>query len=246
MSVWLFSVCWNEARVAPFWLRHYSPWVDRMVVWCERSNDGTEDILRANPKVDLREWKGKGLDDEKFMVAVNQWTLEARGRADWIAFVDMDELLYHPDMARVLREADGQIFPSTGYALISPEGWPKDDGHSQIYDLVKTGVPQPNYNKMLLYKPGISIEHTIGRHTYPGRWPKHRSKVCTDVGIKLLHLHYLGGVKESAKRNQRNLDRVLKREYAWNFFEENNRPEQIGSAAWVQRVIENNELEVVC
>lgn len=246
MSVCIFSIAWQEARMVPWFLRHYTPWVDKIVVWLEFSFDKTEALLRQCPKVDVRKYPYRGLDDEVFITAVNEWTQEARGKYDWVAFVDMDELLYHPDMPRVLREAKGELFPSTGYALINPGGWPEDDGHSQIYDLVKTGARQPNYDKQLLHRSCIDIEYAIGRHTYPPVWPKHRARMCPDVGIKLLHLHYVGGVEDSALRNARNYKRAVNKKYAWNFDEQHNMdPNQGGSVAWVKRLIDNNELVTV-
>lgn len=152
MKVWIVSVCWNEARMAVWYLRHYAPLAERIVVFCEPSTDGTEDILRACPKVDLRMWPHHGLDDEAFMDLVND-CYRGNHPTDWIAFCDMDELLWHPDLPSILDRQDITAIQATGYALISPTGWPQDDGHSQLYELVPTGVPQPNYSKILLCRP---------------------------------------------------------------------------------------------
>lgn len=241
MIVWTFTIAYQEARMAPWWIRHYAQWVDRMVVWLEPSTDGTESILKSCPKVDLRPWGFRGLDDDKFLAKVNSCYYEARGKADFVAFVDMDELLYHPIMPHVLKDAPGDVLPSTGYALISPDGWPEDDGHSQLYELVKTGVPQPNYDKLLLHRPHIKLEHTIGRHRYGKHWPKHNGTVCPDYGIKLYHCHYIGGPDETAARNKRNYDRCLNKKYGWNMI--NHDPKQVDTVEWVRESL--NHLQQV-
>lgn len=240
-KVWTFTVCWNEALLAPWFVRHYSPWVDRMVIWDERSTDGTREILKACPKVDLRDWHSNGLDDEVFMVAVNEWTKEAQNEADYVAFVDIDELLYHPNMLDLLDNLLDEsedipfVIPATGYALINPAGLVSTDLTGQVYDHVRTGVRQPNYDKRILWRSDLDITQAIGRHYYPGQWPKHNGVEALDHGVKLLHLHHLGGVEHTMARNARNYLRARDKKYAWNFDSKHNHdPNQSGSLAWVK------------
>lgn len=245
MKVWTYSICWNEARMAPWFLRHYEPWVDRMVVYLEPSTDDTEKILSACPKVEIRPWLSQGLDDEKFLATVNESYLDARGKCDWVAFVDLDELLFHPDMKRVLEAADGDIFRSTGYALISKTGWPDLKNRGQLYEHVPTGVRQPNFDKLLLARPSLNLQHTIGRHTYPGAWPKHKGQVASSV-LTLLHAHHVGGVEDTARRNRRNYARARDKKFAWNYeptTEAN--PTQVGTVAWVKHALGNGQMQDV-
>lgn len=240
MSIWTFTVCWNESQMAPWFLRHYEPWVDRMVIWCEPSTDGTEQILRSCPKVDLRTWPYLGLDDEAFLQQVNRCYWEARGKAEWCAFVDMDELLYHPNMAALLSSTKADVIQAKGYALISKHGWPEDDGKSQLWERVTTGVPQANYDKFLLHRPNLHIIHTIGRHTYPGHWPKHNGVELRNSGLKLLHCHNLGGVAHTCERNKRNYVRACNKKYAWNMVDHN--PAQVGTTEWVEELLKKDAL----
>lgn len=241
-KVWTFSVCYNEARMAPWFVRHYSPWVDRMVIWDESSTDETQDILRGCANVDLRPWPHRGLDDNRFLEAVNGWYQEARGKADWVAWVDMDELIYHPNMLEMLEKTDADVMPSTGYALISPSGWPDAKSKGQLYELVRTGLRQTNFDKKLLFRSSINMTHTFGRHTYSD-WPKHNGKESPDVGIKLLHCHHVGGVEDTAQRNRRNYARALDKKFAWNYATgPNDDPNQSGSVAWVKNGIEKDLL----
>ncbi len=229
--------------MVPWFIRHYSPWVQKIIVYDEQSTDGTREFLLVQShKVELRQWPHRGLNDEEFIFLANTWYHEVCGRADWVAFVDMDELLYHPNMLEVLGSYQGDVIPSTGYALISPNGWPSNDGKRQLYEHVRTGHRQANYDKKLLHRPHLDFQHTIGRHTEPG-WPRHDGKESADVGVKLLHCHHVGGVADTVYRNQRNWERAVNKKYAWNYLPEHNyNAKQNGSVAWVRDIIANNRL----
>jgi glycosyltransferase involved in cell wall biosynthesis len=244
MKLWTFGIIRNEVALLPWFVRHYSQFAERMIFWDDKSTDGSVEFLKAQPNCEVRPWPfDTGLDDEKFTDAANWWYKEAHGNADWVAWVDCDELLYAPDMRSILENAKGDVIPSTGYALISKHGMPTDDGHSQIYDLVKTGAPQPNYNKRILWRPEISILHANGRHYYEGKFPLHSGVECRDYGVKLLHLHHIDGVAGTLERNARNYERAHKKHLAWNYDAEHNfDPNQVGSVAWVERLIATNAL----
>lgn len=241
-KVWVFAICKDEAQMLPWFLRHYSTFADQIIIFDEQSTDGSRELIQACPKADLRGWPWKGLNDERFRWAINNFHMEAYGQVGWILWTDIDELLYHPDMLGMLARAKGDLIPSTGYALISPTGWPADDGQSQIYDLVKTGIRQDNYDKKTLWRSALKIEHTFGRHAMHG-YPKHNGQECPDAGVKLFHLHHLGGVEDTRKRSQRCFDRATDKRFAWNYAPgANDDPNQNGSVAWVARAISENRL----
>jgi SAM-dependent methyltransferase len=228
----------------PWFLRHYSPWVEKMVMYVEPSTDGTEAILRNCPKVEIRPWPHRGLDDDRFLETVNACYAEARGKADWVAFVDPDELLWDMNLPKVLAETAGDVFPSMGMALISKNGWPDLDDPRQLYEIVTTGLRQPNFDKLLLCRPEIGMEHTHGRHTYPGAFPKHRGKVCEET-FGLFHCHHLGGIQHTEERNARNYARCGEKaaKFGWNYdAEHNSDPNQSGSLAWVAEAILSHRL----
>lgn len=224
-----------------WFLRHYSTFADKIVVYDEQSNDGTREIVKSCPKAELREWPFKGLDDEKFLMAINSWWRECRGKFDWVAWPDVDELLYHRDPTVALGSANGDVVTSKGYALISADGKIPQSG--QIYDSVNTGVPQSNYDKQIIWRSTLDIEHTIGRHTYPGQFPRHSGKLSDNVEFKLLHLHHLKGVEGTDSRNQRDYNQAVNKRYAWNYAPgHNDNPNQGGSVAWVKSQIEQGKL----
>jgi hypothetical protein len=244
MRLHVYSIWYNEAEMAPYFFRHYSGIADKIIIYCEPSCDGTEQIIASEPRAELRVWPWRGLDDDKFTMAVNNWYKESRGEADWVCWPDADELLLHKNLRAVLERAKGDVMPATGYALISEYGWPANDGHSQIYDLVRTGVRQHNYDKRLIWRANIDLEHATGRHTYLG-WPKHNGVECKDAGVKLIHCHFVGGPSDTAIRNQRCYDRSTDKSKAWNYSPQHNKPTQVGTVSWVENILSNHKLEKI-
>lgn len=243
MRVWTYTIAWNEAVMARWFVRHYAPWAEKIIVYVEPSTDGTEQILRQYPNVEVRTWPYVGLDDERMLRFYQRCYLEARGKADWVALVDMDELLYHHDMNRLLSNTHCEVLQAEGFALLSKDGWPQDDGESQLYDFVPTGIKQVNYDKKILFRPHVHMVHTIGRHSYQGQFPKHNGRECRDTGLKLLHCHYVGGPDYTAQRNKRNYDRCPNKKYAWNMVSHD--PKQVGTVEWVKDALDNDKLIAV-
>lgn len=242
-KVWVYTICWNEAAMMPWFLRHYGSFAERIVVWDERSADGTREILEAFPTVEVRDWPWRGLDDERFLRMVNSGWKEARGQADWVMWPDVDEILWHPSPLEALASAQGDVIPAVGYAMITRLPIPTHG--EQIYHTIKTGHRQDNYDKRIIWRPDIEMTHTIGRHTYPGQWPRFTGQLDNRVSFKLLHYHYFG-VEHTKERNRRNYERAVNKRYAWNYDAgHNDNPLQNGSVAWVRRILEENLLEEV-
>lgn len=236
MKVWIYTIVFNEEKILPYYLRNYSPWVERMIVYVDQAtNDGTVEILKANPKVELRTWPHKtGLDDQEFINTANHWPSHEgrKENCDWVGFVDADELLYHPDPWAMLHNADVDSIRAKGYALLSPIGWPQDDGR-QIYEQVVTGVHQENENKYLLWRPGFDVGHHHGRHDRP----TFNGRIDDRFRMKNYHCHFLGGVQPTKARNARNFDRAHDKNFAWNFNDESERQGIGGTVKWVAKAL---------
>ena len=189
MTVAVCSLCYNEAAILPFYLRHYETIADEINVWDDASTDGSREILRAHPKVILHEWEyTNGIAEDRFLEHAYAVYPQFVGLADWVLWPDLDEFLYHPQMGQVLADAKGaghKILSSLGYNM-AHRGLPPDDGKSQIYDLVKTGCLAPTYDKPVIFQPDSGIRWSRGKHRNESPVPVH------DAGIKLLHYRFLG------------------------------------------------------
>jgi len=209
MKVWVFTICKDEVDMIGWFLRHYETFAERIIVYDEQSTDGTREILKAHPKVEVREWPHKGLDDVQFVHCINSAYHEAAGKADWVIWPDVDELLYSPNIEYVLNSAKEDMILATGYALISR--YEKRVGYkpgSQLYEVIRTGYPQPNYDKYICWRPHVQVTHNIGRHTDSG-YPHCSGVLGTIPKLKLFHCHHVWGVEHTIKVNARNLDRAV-------------------------------------
>ncbi len=91
MHIDLYATCWNEERMIPFFLRHYEPLVDRIVIFDDGSNDHSLELLRASRKVELRRLPSGLSSILMHMEEMNRCWKESRGRADWVIIADPDE-----------------------------------------------------------------------------------------------------------------------------------------------------------
>jgi glycosyltransferase involved in cell wall biosynthesis len=209
MKVWLYCVCRNEAVLMPYVLRHYAPWVDKLIFYDAGSDDGTREMIAGCRKAELRNWAGIDAlaDDELWEFSNTQWK-EARGHADWVAWIDADEILYHPRILEVLQNYSdkGVTVPMIdGYTMVSGHE-PTSDG--QIYDEIKTGFRDAVWGKRVLFNPEVAMQFNPGRHSINVDGFSPVSSLTAD--IKLLHYRALG-LDYLKARHARNWARVPER-----------------------------------
>lgn len=204
MKIWTFSICFNESRILPFWLRHYEKFCDQMHVWDDHSTDGTRELLQAHPKVVLHDWEGgNGIDDQKFIEFAHETYPMARGKADWCIWCDMDEFIYHPDIKKLLEGTKSvDVFRTDGYNMVG-NGLPVDDGR-QIWEIHPMGVSAPVYGKPIVFRSTVKIRWNRGKHDIERQWCN--PKISPSLPIKLLHYRYMG-FDYTKERNARNYER---------------------------------------
>jgi hypothetical protein len=168
MRVDLYTITWNERRILPFFFEHYEPWVDRFVVFDDGSDDGTAEVLRRHPKVDLRPFPAKG---SSFVLAVRAlwqdvWK-ESRGGADWVVVANVDEFFHHRDgmaayLARCTAAGVTMLHPR-GYEMVG-ERFPAPG--SSLVRSIPTGVAMFGQDKRQLFDPDAieEINFAPGRH----------------------------------------------------------------------------------
>lgn len=190
----------------PYLMRHYVPWVDKLIFYDAQSDDGTRELIRACPKAELREWEGANalVDDEFLALANHQWK-EARGVADWVIWIDADEFLYHTNIRAVLAgylDVGVTVPRIDGYTMVS-DHFPTTEG--QIYEEISTGFPDSVWSKPAIFNPHIDMAYNVGRHSLNvDRFTPFTSAVAD---IKLLHYRALG-MDYLKARHARNWARV--------------------------------------
>lgn len=178
-----------------------------MIFYDDHSTDGTREAIQACPKAILRDWPGEpGIVDDRFLDFANTQWREAIGQAEWVAWVDADEFLYHPDMLNLLArylEQHVSVPLIDGYTMIA-DHFPTTTG--QIYDEVRTGFPDNCWCKPAIFRD--DMKWTMGRHGLDDA--QFKPKRSEKPEIKMLHYRCLG-IDYLRERHHRNWSRVPQR-----------------------------------
>lgn len=192
MRLHVYTLCWNEKLMLPYFLRHYGQFAERIIVYDNGSDDGSQDLVRAHPQGELREFASDGQFDESTVTRLREevWK-ESRGTADWVVVCDMDEFLIHPRMTEFLtdRRARGvTISQPQGFQMVSM-AFPTTDG--QIYDEVRRGVIDSYFSKLVLFDPDAvqEMNYKPGSHFSQ---PTGRVVFDPQPELMLFHCKYLG------------------------------------------------------
>lgn len=192
MNIVMYGIVWNEELMLPYFFRHYDSIVDRYVIYDHDSDDETQRILRAHPRVTMRrfEVQGESVCGGARDLKSNIWK-ESRGQADLVLVCDVDELVWHPQLSGYLKDAvtGGEtVFHPIGWDMVSTT-FPATGG--QIYDEVREGFRNHYFDKFCLFNPNAveEISYQPGCHfaSPQGEIVCHR----TD-SLKLLHFKHLG------------------------------------------------------
>jgi len=189
----LYTVCWNEERIAPYFMDYYRQFVDAFYIYDNMSSDSTVERLSRYKNVTVIPFDTKETFDEASLLQIrnNAWK-QSRGIADFVIVCDMDEFLYHPELMSLLyllkRHSFTLVKPS-GYNMIS-EHLPESDGVQTITQLIKTGIDaQKNYSKSILFSPILEeINFSPGSHKCA---PVGQVKQFQSSQLKLLHYKFV-------------------------------------------------------
>lgn len=183
----------------PFFMRHYNSIVDKFIILDDGSTDGSIEYLKSQDKVELIQGDREGASYiEKSRIFFNEAWKESRTKADWIITCNIDEHIYHKDLAAYLHRCllNGiTILPALGYEMMSLE-FPLTQG--KLCDQVRLGArsemlpgPSSMLTKVMAFNPQAieDVYFSNGRHS---AYPTGRVVYPTAVELKLLHYKFLG------------------------------------------------------
>ena len=197
----LFALCWNEAKMLPYFFRHYSGIVDKFFIFDNGSTDGSLELLAGDERVSAVHWDVQG---DSFAEAscrlFNDFWKSSRGRTNWVIVTELDEHLYHPDLRSYLQrcaECGITVVKPIGYEMIADD-FPTED--KPLWQLVTRGVRFIPLDKIAIFDPSAiqEMNYGTGRHDAAptGRviWEKRPQ-------VRLLHYKRLGA-KYVSERNR--------------------------------------------
>ena len=177
----------------PFFFLHYDKLVQRYIIYDHASTDNSQEILRLNPKVELRPTPPYGNPGSRVasqLALLETCWKESRGIADWVIVTDIDEHLYHPDMYRYLAQCRAQgvtTIPALGYQMLSHQ-FPEHK--TLLCNSLSRGACDSLYSKLNIFSPNEidATNDTPGRHTAA---PTGRVVLPARDEVMLLHYRYL-------------------------------------------------------
>lgn len=189
----LYAICWNEEAILPYFMDHYSGFVDEFFIYDNMSTDGTLALLARYKNTTVIPYDtGNTYSDAAFLDIKNHAWKRSRGIADFVIVCDMDEFLYHPEMPILL-----DLLHTHHYTVAKPHGYnmtstslPPFDGTQQITSLIRSGVDaRKNYSKNILFSPTLDeINFSTGCHK---SFPQGRVKTYQSDHLKLLHYKFV-------------------------------------------------------
>jgi hypothetical protein len=196
MRIAVITFCRDEEKILPWFLRHYD-FADEIHIHDNGSTDRSIDIMRSNYKTRIIPYKMDGVDDYTIIGIKNSYYKTIN--ADWFIIVDIDEFIWHPTGVRDYLEVcmrNGIELPQTMGYIMYGNGWPADDGKSQLTDHVKTGIFDPYmYSKFAVVYKTININYNIGAHNCnPTNLADMRNNLCVfsaAADLRLFHYCYV-------------------------------------------------------
>lgn len=176
----------------PYFIRHYEQYCERIVVYDNGSDDGTQDLVRRHSLCELRHVDSRGQFDERILMMIKgQMWKESRKTADWVICCDVDELLYHPRLMDYLadcRQRSVTIPVPSGWQMVH-DRFPSTD--RQVYDEIRTAVSDARYGKRIIFNPAAIHEINYWPGCHIAR-PEGDISEDSNQLLKLLHFKFLG------------------------------------------------------
>jgi hypothetical protein len=156
LGIHLFALCHDEARMLPFFFRHYDSFIDRYHIYDASSTDGSFDILEANGRVtamqrDIRKDSYAKLEQ----ILANFLWKSYRSKADWVIVTNIDEQIFHPDLLAYLERcrADGVTAIKAPYYEMAADEFP--DATERLTDSITRGYRSPQLDRLAIFNPKV-------------------------------------------------------------------------------------------
>ena len=189
MNIHAHFFCYNEERILPFFMKHYSKICTKIFITDQSSTDSSVSIIKSYPNTEVINNNYPENDDAILAdMKNNQWKM-SRGLCDYVIVGDIDEFIYAPNgRLEQLHDSGYTVIKPVGYDMISTT-YPKYD--RPITETVKKGRQSGLYSKCMVFDPNkiTEINYDYGAHLCH---PTGDVRFYESNGdVKLLHYKYL-------------------------------------------------------
>jgi len=213
MKIGCFVVCYNEEKILPHFIKHYSMFCEDIYVLDNKSTDRSVDIAKEFG-CKIISWSNDTINENKYVELKNNIYKEYRHLYDYIIVCDCDEFIYHENLIEYIKLTNYEVYKCIGYEMCC------DDfsyGSSDIKNIT-VGSRSNSFDKCVLFKSSIDINYSIGAHTC--------DNVFTESFIELRHMKYINleNVKIRYKEMSNRLSEINKKNgwgyhYSWSDIE---------------------------
>lgn len=201
MKVAVFSICHDEEAFLPYFFRHYKSFADHIAILDNHSTDNSVKICEQEG-IHVEKLDTDGLHKIDQMTSMKNSYWKSLKDYDWVFIVDIDEIVYHPDMRGFLEKSKERrytVLKPTAYQMIC-ETYPTGEG--QITDIMPFGVLSTKevcqallacdtFDKKCIISPKDIQETKYGYGAHHAKMTGRVKELC-NPSLKLLHYRFLG------------------------------------------------------
>lgn len=198
-----FIICWNESETIGFTIDHYEKFCDRITIYDNYSTDNSVSIAKSRGCRVIKFGTPGILDDSEYLKIKNHCYKDSK--AKWVIVCDADEILWHPEIERVLSESKGTLFNTIGWEVYSHEM------PSKSFLELQRGIPNDDYSKRVIFSPSIDINYVYGCHIAKPAGP---IEPCKEQ-LTLFHYRNIGGPERLCERHKIYRERMSQHNKRW-------------------------------
>ncbi len=205
-KIHVYLLCYNEEYIIESILNYYDSFCSKIFLLDNYSTDRSVEIAKNFNNLTIIKWKkdNKKMDDKKNIhIKINSYKQYSRKNgqyttevADWVIVVDMDEVLYHPNILKVLESysKEGITVPQiTGFDIISEN---KIDHTKSIINQYQYAIRTLGFDKRIIFNPEFDISYSIGCHPrgpgFENMKKTYGYKTSNEHKLALLHYKHIG------------------------------------------------------
>jgi glycosyltransferase involved in cell wall biosynthesis len=220
MKIETFAVCFNEQALMPYFLRHYLQY-GSVTIFDNYSTDNSVKIAEENGAI-VYQFDSEGQFNEAILTHIRNICWK-ESKADWVIVCDIDELVYHKNLVKVLESIKETVILPRMFNMFS-EVFPTTEG--QIYDEVQYGTEfnskpcmfRPSEIKNMNFEPGNHFAHPEGNYSLNITSP------ILNLHFKNMSVDYV--VERNKLLNARNTEINRQNNWNWHIAETREQTEQ--------------------